>query len=30
MENHDRLMGKLLKGLVGEYATDMMRFFKGL
>jgi hypothetical protein len=32
VENHDRLMGELLKatqkGLVGEYATDMMRYFK--
>jgi hypothetical protein len=34
MENHDKLMGELLKatqkGLVGEYATDMMRYFKVL
>jgi hypothetical protein len=32
--NHDKLMGELLKatqkGLVGEYATDMMRYFKVL
>jgi hypothetical protein len=34
VENHDKLMGELLKatqkGLVGEYATDMMRYFKVL
>jgi hypothetical protein len=34
VENHDKLMGELLKatqkGLVGEYATDMMRCFKVL
>jgi hypothetical protein len=31
VENHDKLMGELLKatqkGLVGKYATDMMRYF---
>jgi hypothetical protein len=34
VENHDKLMGELLKatqkGLVGEYATDIMRYFKVL
>jgi hypothetical protein len=34
VENHDKLMGELLKatqkGLVGEYAADMMRYFKVL
>jgi hypothetical protein len=34
VDNHDKLMGELLKatqkGLVGEYATDMMRYFKVL
>jgi hypothetical protein len=34
VEDHDKLMGELLKatqkGLVGEYATDMMRYFKVL
>jgi hypothetical protein len=34
VKNHDKLMGELLKatqkGLVGEYATDMMRYFKVL
>jgi hypothetical protein len=33
-ENHDKLMGELLKksqqGLVGEYATNLMRYFKVL
>jgi hypothetical protein len=34
VENHDKLMGELLKatlkGLVGKYATDMMRYLKVL
>jgi hypothetical protein len=34
VENHDKLMGELLKetqkGLVGEYATNLMRYFKVL
>jgi hypothetical protein len=34
VENHDKLMGELLKatqkGLVGEYAIDIMRYFKVL
>jgi hypothetical protein len=34
VENHDKLMGELLKAtqkdLVGKYATDMMRYFKVL
>jgi hypothetical protein len=34
VENHDKLMGDLLKetqkGLVGEYATNLMRYFKVL
>jgi hypothetical protein len=34
VENHDKLMGELFKatqkGLVGEYAADMLRYFKVL
>jgi hypothetical protein len=34
VENHDKMMGKLLKetqkGLVGKYATNLMRYFKVL
>jgi hypothetical protein len=34
VENHDKLMGEILKetqkGLVGEYATNLMRYFKVL